>query len=96
MVCVLMIHEGLSPQAAVDRINILCKMTMDSFVSNMTRVPSWGREIDKDIERYIQGLQSWISGHLHWSFQTHRYFGSSGLNVKRELTVEISPSPLAS
>ena len=89
MVCIFMVHEGLSLQAAINRVGALCKQTMDSFVANLARVPSWGLEVDKSVMRYIQGLQNWIIGSLHWSFQTDRYFGPSGPTVKRNLTVEL-------
>lgn len=89
MICVFMINDGLSLQQAVDRIGDLCKQTIDTFVENQARVPSWGDEIDKDVKLYVNGLQEWIVGSLHWSFMTTRYFGDNGGAVKATRIVEL-------
>jgi hypothetical protein len=89
MICVFMINDGLGLQQAVDRIGDLCKQTIDSFVENQARVPSWGDEIDKDVKLYVNGLQEWIVGSLHWSFMTTRYFGDNGGAVKATRIVEL-------
>jgi len=89
MICVFMTNDGLSLQQAVDRIGELCKQTIDTFVENQARVPSWGDDIDKDVKLYVNGLQEWIVGSLHWSFMTTRYFGDNGRAVKATRIVEL-------
>jgi hypothetical protein len=89
MICVFMTNDGLDLQQAVDRIGDLCKQTIDSFVENQARVPSWGDDIDKDVKLYVNGLQEWIAGSLHWSFMTTRYFGENGGAVKATRIVEL-------
>jgi len=89
MICVFMINDGLSLQQAVDRIGELCKQTIDTFIENQARVPSWGDNVDKDVELYVNGLQEWIVGSLHWSFMTTRYFGNDGGVVRATRIVEL-------
>jgi hypothetical protein len=89
MICVFMINDGLSLQQAVDRIGELCKQTIDTFVENQARVPSWEDDIDKDVKLYVNGMQEWIVGSLHWSFMTTRYFGNNGGAVKATRIVEL-------
>jgi hypothetical protein len=89
MICVFMINDGLNLQQAVDRIGELCKQTIDTFIENQARVPSWGDDIDKDVKLYVNGLQEWIVGSLHWSFMTTRYFGDNGGEVKATRIVEL-------
>jgi hypothetical protein len=85
-----MINDGLSLQQAVDRIGEMCKQTIDTFVENQARVPSWGDcSIDRDVKLYVNGLQEWIVGSLHWSFMTTRYFGDNGGMVKATRIVEL-------
>jgi alpha-muurolene/germacrene-A/gamma-muurolene/(+)-delta-cadinol synthase len=91
MICVFMTNDGLDLQQAVDRIGEMCKQTIDTFVENQTRVPSWGDDIDKDVKLYVNGLQEWIVGSLHWSFITRRYFGENGGAVKASGIVELLP-----
>jgi alpha-muurolene/germacrene-A/gamma-muurolene synthase len=89
MICVFMINDGLNLQQAVDRIGDLCKQTIDTFVENQARVPSWGDDVDKDVKLYVNGLQEWIVGSLHWSFMTTRYFGNNGGAIKATRIVEL-------
>ena len=89
MICVFMTNDGLSLQQAVDRIGELCKQTVDTFVENQARVPSWGEDIDRDVKLYVNGLQEWIAGSLHWSFMTTRYFGDNGGAVKATRIIEL-------
>jgi hypothetical protein len=86
-----MTYDGLDLQQAVDRIGEMCKQTIDTFVENQARVPSWGDDIDKDVKLYVNGFQEWIVGSLHWSFITRRYFGENGVAVKASGIVELLP-----
>src|SRR5258708_7917359 len=78
MICVYMIHDGLSLQQAVDRVGAMCKRTIEMFVENQARIPSWGDDIDGAVGLYVHGLREWIVGSLHWSFVTTRYFSNNG------------------
>lgn len=91
MICIFMAHEDLTLQEAVDRVGALCKQTIDAFVENQARVPSWGPDIDRDVQLYVNGLQEWIVGALHWSFMTRRYFGDDGTAVKKTRFVSLLP-----
>ncbi|KAH9966533.1 isoprenoid synthase domain-containing protein [Russula dissimulans] len=89
MICVFMIHDGLSLQQAVDRVGEMCKQTIDAFIENQARVPSWGECVDRDVKLYVNGLQEWIVGSLHWSFMTTRYFGDDGGLVRATRIVDL-------
>lgn len=84
-----MMNDGLNLQQAVDRLGEMCKQTIDTFIENQARVPSWGDRIDKDVELYVNGMKEWIVGSLHWSFRTKRYFGDNGEEVKATRVVEL-------
>ena len=84
-----MMHDGLSLQQAIDRIGEMCQQSMDTFVENQKRVPSWGDSIDKDVKLYVRGLQEWMVGCLNWSFVTKRYFGDNGGMVKATRIVDL-------
>lgn len=63
MVVILMHHHGLSLQEAVDYVGDLCAQTINTFVENTRRLPSWSPEIDDMVSKYIQGLEAWIVGY---------------------------------
>jgi len=91
MICILMKYHGHTLQSAVDYVGELCAETIDTFSANKAKIPSWGPEVDDMVARYVQGLQDWIVGSLHWSFQTHRYFGTKGMEVKGHRVVSLMP-----
>jgi len=84
-----MIHDGLDLQQAVDRVGEMCRRTIETFIENQARIPSWGHDIDTDVKLYVHGLREWIVGSLHWSFVTTRYFGDSGELVRITRVVDL-------
>ena len=64
MIVILMRYHGLTLQEAVDYVGTLCSETIDAFVENKKRIPSWGAEIDTMVQKYVMGLQDWIVGYV--------------------------------
>jgi hypothetical protein len=93
MIVILMKHRGLDLQPAVDFVGNKCKSSVDRFTAERERLPSWGPEIDEQVKIYVNGLADWIVGSLHWSFDSERYFGKLGLEVKatRRVTLTLYP-----
>jgi len=78
-------------QEAVDFVGELCQRSVDRFTENRACLPSWGPEIDAQVQVYVQGLADRIPGSLHWSFDSERYFGKKGGQVKKDRIVELAP-----
>ena len=92
MIPILQTYYGMDLQDAVDHVGELCKMTIDDFVENKNRIPSFGcPKLDRDVANYVQGLQDWIVGSLHWTFMSERYFGKDGAEVKEHRYVKLLP-----
>ncbi|KAF9022344.1 terpenoid synthase [Hymenopellis radicata] len=91
MIPVVMKQQGLDLQAAVDFVGELCAQSIDRFHDDRAQLPSWGPEIDRDVAIYVQGLADWIVGSLHWSFESERYFGKTGREVKKSRVVNLLP-----
>ncbi|KAH9926842.1 isoprenoid synthase domain-containing protein [Amylocystis lapponica] len=91
MIIVVQKQEGLDLQSAVDFVGDLCKQSIDRFLQLREELPSWGPELDRQVNVYVGGLANWISGSLKWSFESERYFGKSGLNVKKTRVVHLLP-----
>lgn len=91
IIVVLMREQSLDLQGAVDYIGWLCKGSVQRFEDNRAVLPSWGAELDRQVDIYVEGLQNWIIGSLHWSFDSTRYFGKDRHAVKRDRTVKLLP-----
>jgi len=92
MVIIVMKTKGLELQSAIDYVGDMCLQSMRSFCEYEKQLPSWGPGIDKDVARYMKGLQNWLIACLHWSYISGRYFGRKGSEVKKTLTVELLPA----
>lgn len=91
MIPVVMNQEGMDLQTAVDFVGNMCKQSIDRFNEERSRLPSWGPEIDREVAIYVDGLANWIVGSLHWSFESERYFGKKGRQVKATRVVNLLP-----
>ena len=91
MIVVVQHQENLELQEAVDYVGDLCLGCIDRFTALRKVLPSWGPEIDAQLEVYIDGLGDWMIGNLVWSFETERYFGTGGRQVRHDLSVNLLP-----
>ncbi|ESK91961.1 terpenoid synthase [Moniliophthora roreri MCA 2997] len=91
MIPVVMNEFGYDLQTAVDFVGNLCKQSIDRFIADRAQLPSWGPEIDRQVALYVDGLADWIVGSLHWSFESERYFGKTGREVKKTRVINLLP-----
>ncbi|KAI0649179.1 terpenoid synthase [Trametes meyenii] len=97
MIAVIMHRYDFGLQEAVDCVGALCKASIDRFEHDRRHLPSWGPQIDAAVAVYVDGLQNWIVGSLHWSFDSARYFGKDGATIKKHRLVKLLPrSPSSS
>ncbi|TFY65633.1 hypothetical protein EVG20_g5457 [Dentipellis fragilis] len=90
-VIIVMREQGLEIQGAMDYVGDLCATAIETFEKARTQLPVSGTQVDADVDAYITGLQNWMIGSLHWSFASERYFGTQGMEVKKELKVKLLP-----
>jgi hypothetical protein len=91
LVAVLMHVRGLDVQGAMDYAGEMCKDAIQRFESNRAILPSWGEEVDRVVNTYLDGLLQWMVGSLHWHFESARYVGKDGGSVKRDRIVKLLP-----
>ncbi|KAJ3561754.1 hypothetical protein NP233_g10002 [Leucocoprinus birnbaumii] len=96
MIPITMHHYGLGLQEAIEFVGAMCKRSVDNFVHDRTLLMKekegvWSKDVMAMVKEYALGLEHWISGSLHWSFETQRYFGTNGQEVKRHKIVNLSP-----
>lgn len=88
-VTVMMNEKGFSLQEAVDYVAKSYTEFGDIMNEYRKRIRSYGPKADKDIQRFIDGLQQWVIGNLEWSFQSGRYFGKYSEEVRRTGVVKL-------
>jgi len=91
---VLMQENGYTLQQAADRAGELFGDLMKRFMEERKKLPSWGPEIDRDANKYLDGIGCWIIGNIHWCLETPRYFGDALDEVNRTGIVKLRPIQL--
>lgn len=84
-------EKGFSLQQTIDFIGEEFRTIMEDFAIDRESLPSFGKEVDANVRLFISALETWIVGNIHWSFSTKRYFGKEHNEVRRTLTVKLSP-----
>jgi hypothetical protein len=62
LVDVLIRQHGYTLQGAVDHAGEMWRQTMEKFIEDERRLPSWGAEIDDMVQKYVSGLRDWSVG----------------------------------
>ncbi|KAH9477941.1 Delta(6)-protoilludene synthase [Psilocybe cubensis] len=66
-------------------------LTLREDVVNKRSFSTYGAEMDRQIESYIDGLGQWMRGVTDWHFECGRYFGTAeGTEIQRTRKVVIS------
>ncbi|KAI8976599.1 terpenoid synthase [Trametes punicea] len=91
MIVVVQNQENLDRQSALDYVGELCVGSIHRFQALRQELPSWGPEIDAQLQVYVDGLAHWMISNLNWSFESERYFGRAGPEVRATLSVALLP-----
>ncbi|KAK1834419.1 isoprenoid synthase domain-containing protein [Podospora conica] len=92
IVTVIMKQFGLGVQDAIDKAGELSDQRMAQFVHLYSHwLPRWVGPVDLDVQRLVHGMAVCVSGVLHWSYESERYFGKRGLLVKETRRVRLLP-----
>ncbi|MBL8971023.1 MAG: hypothetical protein JNK56_10605, partial [Myxococcales bacterium] len=75
MVLVLMQEEHLDFDQALARAVELHDTETREYSALTRRLPSFTKEVDEELRRYVDVLTSMISGHRTWATETTRYTG---------------------
>ncbi|KAJ7436098.1 isoprenoid synthase domain-containing protein [Mycena galericulata] len=61
------------------------------FLAALKTVPSFGPEVDTQLQEYIQHLAGWPRSNDCWNFEGGRYFGNKGLEIQKTRCVPLMP-----
>ncbi|KAI1112886.1 isoprenoid synthase domain-containing protein [Nemania sp. NC0429] len=85
--------SGLGAQEAFDHVGNMLDSRYERWEEAIREVPSWGEEMDKDVEKYIQGVADVVRANLYWSFKSERYLGKDGLVVQETRCLDVLRTP---
>ncbi|KAJ3559506.1 hypothetical protein NM688_g309 [Phlebia brevispora] len=89
-ITVFMVHDATDISGAFQRVSDLhdklAKQFLDTradVLAHRNGVPSWGSQLDHDVNAYIDGLGMWVRGNDEWHFKSARYFGDEGTVIQK-------------
>ena len=91
IVTVLMKAQGCDLQTASDLIGAHYAELMERYLAERERLPSFGPQIDDDVQLYLRAMENWPIGNLEWSFETNRYFGPLHDEIRHTRLVVLTP-----
>lgn len=74
---------SLSIQQVFDEAGYMIIERYNDFQRLRSELPSWGDEIDKQVNQFVDALALGIIANAVWSFETPRYFGNEREFIKR-------------
>jgi hypothetical protein len=68
------IEKSCTLQEAIDYVAGMVQTRIEEFQVFKKALPSFGL---KDLMKYLEGIEHWISGTMHWYYKTNRAHSSS-------------------
>ena len=84
-------EKGVDLDGALDELVKYNDGVLSKFQAQRHMLPSWGPDMDRVVNEYVDGLAYWIRGLDCWSFESTRYFGTKGPEIKEHRLVTLLP-----
>lgn len=84
-------HHHLGVQEAIDKTGELAHNKMDRFYNLYPQIPRYAGPVDLDVQLLVDGMAQCVSGVMHWSYESQRYFGKQGLEIKQSRQLRLLP-----
>lgn len=84
-------QHQLSVQEAMDETGHLAEKKMDRFYHLYPQVPRYVGPVDLEVQTLVDGMAQCVSGVMHWSYESQRYFGKRGMEIKHSRQVRLLP-----
>lgn len=91
IVTVIMKQFDLDLQPALDKAGELSTARIEQFNTLYRNLPCWFGPVDLEVQKLVHGMAMCVSGVMHWSYESQRYFGSRGLEVKHSRWLHLLP-----
>ncbi|KAI0023873.1 terpenoid synthase [Xylariomycetidae sp. FL0641] len=91
LITIAMQERGLSVQEAIDWTAQLHADMVRKFNRYYRELPRWGGPLDLDVQAYVNGAAQWVVAYVQWSYESQRYFGKRGPEIKRSRVLDLLP-----
>ncbi|KAI1842182.1 hypothetical protein JX265_001457 [Neoarthrinium moseri] len=78
-------------QGAIDWAAKIHAELVRQFNQLVLTAPRWGGPVDLDVQTYVDGIAQWVVANVQWSFESERYFGKRGQQIKKTRVLQLLP-----
>ena len=64
----------------------------ERFHDALAALPQWEEPLNSHVKAYCDGLGQWVRALDDWSFESERYFGKKGLEIKENRWMLLLPT----
>ncbi|KAI0062662.1 terpenoid synthase [Artomyces pyxidatus] len=91
IITIVMHEEKTDIKGATDWVVRYHKTLETRFMELYEQVPKFGEPVDSQLALYVDGLGNWIRANDEWNFESERYFGKKGPEIKKTRWVTLMP-----
>jgi hypothetical protein len=62
-----------------------------TFLAAMAALPEWDEPLNSQVKEYCNGLGQFVRANDDWHFESERYFGDRGLEIKEKRWISLMP-----
>ncbi|KAM4058735.1 terpene synthase metal binding domain-containing protein [Hirsutella rhossiliensis] len=85
--------NGLSAQQAFEMVGTMLDGRIARWDESLSRLPSWGSQVDPQVEEYIEAIRNLVRANLRYSFRGERYFGKEAAEVQKTRQLVVCAYP---
>lgn len=91
LITVVMAELGLDRSGAMVWAARYHTEVQKKFTDGLAKVPSWGPSTDVLVTEYLEGMATWARANYCWCYESQRYFGTRGSEIRRTGLVTLLP-----
>jgi len=84
-------EKGIDLDNALDWVAEYHEQILSEFQSQYQALPSWDPATDLRVKTYVERLAFFMRGIDCWAFETERYFGTKGRDIREKRIVDLLP-----
>ena len=85
-------HNKIDIQGAMDWVDTYHKELSAKFMDIYDNgIPKFGEPVDTELAQYVEGIAYFVRGNEQWCFESERYFGKKGPEIRKSRWVTLLP-----
>ncbi|KAG2145668.1 terpenoid synthase [Suillus cothurnatus] len=89
LVFCIMHERDVGLQEAINILTEMLNQRVDDYIKLKSELPSFGADVDAELERYLHALENFVQGTVLWYYLSPRYFRGVDVTNRKNLVVPL-------